>query len=274
MTRTQPLAAIAIAVSGCAQMLGLDPTERRDAGSTGDDAAADDGAAAPDACASCPRLVARYRFEGDLDDTTGAHHGSAIGSGLTYVADRDGSGQALLIPTTLTSYVRVADAAAFDIAAGTIELWFHVGPAAPAAELGLISRDANGTTMDGHFNIRLTIDRKLVARIQRMSDPTVEAFRCTSGAISGGWHHVEAVFGPGGFTVRLDDAAVDGTMWTNSSGTVLSCTAPWDRGIAGNANPWAIGALTVTATEGTGLPATAIAGDVTIDDVAIWELAP
>ena len=257
---------VAIALGGCTQVLGLDPTERRDGRTVSPDAPDDVD------CTSCPRLVANWHFEGDLADATGAHPAMAVGEGLGYAPDEAGTGMALYIPTGGTGYAFVADSPAFDLPAGRVTLRFHVGATSPTADLGLVSRDANGTTTGGHLTLRVSYNRRVVLRIQRMSDPQVSAFRCTADPLTAGWHDVEAEFGPGGLVLRVDGAVATGTTHTNQSGTVLACTDPWTLGIDGNDNPWVIGALTAVAVEGTGQPVGSIAADVSIDEIAIWEL--
>jgi hypothetical protein len=67
------------------------------------------------------------------------------------------------------------------------------------------SRDANGTATDGHFSLRLGHDRRVVARIQRLSNPTVKAYRCTEQPVAtDAWHRIEVSFG-------LTVTSVDGT---------------------------------------------------------------
>ena len=225
--------------------------------------------ASPDACADCPQLVARYRFENSLGDDTSGHAASAVGGSISFVMGQ--SGQALHIPEAGTTHLRIEDTPAWDIAAGKIELHFRYDAGAPAGDLGLISRDALNSNTDGHFSIRLSHDRKIVVRIQRMSMPTVQAYRCTGTAVAPGtWHHVELAFGTSGLALVVDGTLANGTSWTGTDMTVHDCTTAWDRGIAGNDTPIVIGALTVISVEGTGAPVSGIAAGLDIDDVAIW----
>ncbi len=247
---------------GVAFDAGTDAPEPPDAPA---DAPAD---ASIDGCASCPVAVARYLFDGDLTDDGGAHPGAAVGSGLTFVPGA--IGQAVRIPATGTTYVRVEDSPAFDLTAGAIELRFRFDAGAPARDLGLLSRDANGSVTDGHFSLRLGHDRRVVVRIQRMSDPTVQAYRCTAEPVAvAAWHHVEVSFGPAGLAMIVDGAPADGASWTSAGGTVEDCTTAWDRGIAGNDNPLILGALTATSVDGTGMPVSAVANSVELDEVVV-----
>jgi hypothetical protein len=238
-------------------------------GGAGADAKVPVDAPPPDGCASCSMPVARYRFDGTLADATGRHPGAAIGDGLSYVPGA--LGQAVRIPDNGAAHVRVEDAPAFDLPAGRIELRFRFGAAAPAGDLGLVSRDAVNSATDGHFSVRLGHDRRVVVRIQRMSNPTIQAYRCTAQPVApDAWHRVELSFGPAGLGLRIDGALATGTSWTDSGGGVSDCTVAWDRGIAGNDNPLIIGALTVTSAEGTGTPVTSVASSVEFDEVALW----
>lgn len=234
------------------------------------DARIDAPADAPiDGCASCPVAVARYAFDGDLTDGAGDHGGAAVGSGLTFVAGA--VGQAVRIPASGTTYVRVEDSPAFDLAAGAIELGFRFAAGAPARDLGLVSRDAVNSVTDGHFSVRIGHDRRVVARFQRMSDPTVQAYRCTAQPVAAGaWHHVKVSFGPAGLAMTVDGALADGTSWTTKDGDVHDCTPPWDRGIGGNDNPLVLGALTVGSVDGTGMPVSEVGNTVELDEVIFW----
>lgn len=215
-----------------------------------------------------PAVIAQYAFEGNLADETGDHPGTAVGSGLTYVAGA--VGQAVRIPDTGTTYVRVEDSAELDLTAGTIELRFRFGAGLPAGDRGLLSRDAQGTTTDGHFSLRLGHDRRVVARIQRMGTPLVQAHRCTALPVApDAWHRVVVSFGPGGLSMTVDGALAGGASWTDGGGTVFPCTDAWDRGIAGNDNPLVLGALTINSAEGTGAPVGAVANTLELDEVIV-----
>ncbi len=242
-------------------------------GTPGPDAPTADSPQPPDTCTDCPTVVTWLRFDGNLTDTNSEI--SAIAAGTSAVTFVDGhAGQAVHMPNDALGWVELGDSPAYDLDSGIVDLWFRYGADTPATDVGLISRDANGTTQDGHFNIRLGFDRNLVVRIQMQSDPSIEAFRCTADPIPvDTWTHVEAQFGPGGLELRVDGITATGTEWTNKAGTsTVSCTDPWTRGISGNDNPWAIGGLNWGSTEGTNEPVENIAGDVDLDDVIIWSV--
>jgi len=230
--------------------------------------------AAPDACTTCPSMISWFPFDGDLSDVVGEH--GANPSGTTpaqFVPGNAGEGQAVHFPAAGTSWVEVADSSAFDLSSGRVELWFRYGAQAPAGDLGLISRDANGTTTDGHFNIRLGFDRNLVVRIQQESSPSIAAYRCTDAPIAPNtWTHVEVDFGPAGLVLRVGGVTATATTWLDDSGATVGCDDPWTRGIAGNDNPWVFGGLNWGATPGTNDDVTEVAGDVDLDDVIIWSV--
>jgi hypothetical protein len=216
-----------------------------------------------------PQIVAHYFFDDDLMDAENQHHAAAVGANLGFLDGRNDDDHALQIPTSLTSHARIQDSPAFDIPKGTIEVWFRYDDTAAAGDLGIISRDASGTNTNGHFHLRVGHDRRVVLRIQRMSSPTVEAYRCTTGTIAvSSWHHVVISIG-GSLTMEVDGVAATGTTWTDSEGTVRNCTAAWTGGIDGNDNPLIIGALSLLSTEGTGAPVDAVAGGVQIDELLI-----
>jgi hypothetical protein len=220
--------------------------------------------------AAAPRLVAHYSLDGTLADVSDeAHDGSVIGDGTSYVSGV--MGQALHLPHAANAHIRVEDSPDFDLASGRIELRFRFAANAPVGDLGLLSRDASGSMTGGHFNLRIGHDRRVVLRIQRQSDPTIEAYRCSQQPVSAGaWHHVDATFGPSGLVLRVDGVVTAGTTWTSAQADSFSCTTAWTGGIDGNNNPLVIGALTVISDENLGTP-NAIAGDVDLDEVKIWE---
>jgi hypothetical protein len=251
------------------------PSTGADASLDGATDASTDGAidasidASPDG-STAPVTVARYLFDDNVEDETGAHDATIVGTGLTYPNGRNGStDHAVAIPTTLAAHVRIPDSPAFDIASGTIDVWFRYDSTAPDGDLGLVSRDANGSATNGHFNLRLGHDRRVVMRIQQISDPTVEAYRCTAALVQPNvWHHVAIGFG-GTLSMEVDGVAATGASWSDASSVPHDCTAAWAGGIDGNDNPWVVGALTIQATDGTGMPVASVAGGVQIDELVI-----
>lgn len=219
------------------------------------------------------QVVAHFLFDEDLTDSTGEHDGAAVGGVLAFPNGRMGdTDRAVAIPATLTSHVVVPDSPAFDLPKAQIEVWFRYDATASDGDLGIFSRDANGTTMNGHISLRLSHDRKIVLRIQKLSSPTIEAYRCTAAAVTqNDWHHVVITFG-GSLSMQVDGATTTGAAWADAQGTSHECTPAWTTGIDGNDNPWVIGALSVTSVESTGMPVVAVAGGVQIDELLIRAL--
>jgi hypothetical protein len=222
-----------------------------------------------DACTSCPTLVAHYAFEGDLASSVMAPAGMMMGDGLEYVAGAIGQG--LRIPPSGTAYVHVPDAPVFDLPSGRIELQFRFSPEAPPRDLGLLSRDAVNTETHGHVSLFLGHDRRVVARIQRRSTLSESAYRCTAAPVSSReWHHVALAFGDAGLALYVDGELATGTTWVGANEVIHSCAGPWTSGIDGNDNPLILGALTVYAMEGTGMPVSEVANGVDLDEVMLW----
>ncbi len=228
------------------------------------DAAPSDGP--PSDAPPAQSLIARWRFSGNLSDDTGNHPLTVVGTMPTYGVDGP-TGLAIRIPNA-SSYLVAADSPRFDIASGTIRLRYRLPSTPPSGDLGLFSRDANGTSLPGHLGIRIGHDRRLVVRIQ---STTGEAYRCSASAVTtNAWHAVELSFGPGGLVLRHDGNVVAGTAWTDTADVPHDCTGAWTGGIAGNANPIVLGALTSHADDGQTTPITAVAAGVDLDEVEIW----
>lgn len=185
------------------------------------------------------------------DESRNDHSGTVVGPSATRVATSE-CGQALsLSPSDPISHVRIDTSTDFDLDVGAVDFW--VRPAAFDQECsGLVARDAWGLATDGHFLILLLADGGVAARLQR---PAGGVWRCSEPVTLDHWHHVRVAFGPGGFMLHVDGVVAQ-RKETLSCGTVspdpVRCgEGASDEGIAGNANPWVIGAASWYSPEGT-----------------------
>ncbi|MEO8705206.1 MAG: LamG-like jellyroll fold domain-containing protein, partial [Kofleriaceae bacterium] len=196
-----------------------------------------------DVCAATPvaDTVALYTFEGStVTDATGAHSGTKVGD-VDQAAGRCGT-DAIGFPAG--THVRVPDSPAFDLAAGSIELFVQTATPAVGDIQGILSRDAVGTDFDGHLSMALGPTGQLWVRMQRTANVTV--FRCTAGSIPANqWVHVGVSFGSAGFRLWLDHTQATGTT-TEFDGGQVDCTTPHPFGIDGNDNTLVLGALDFT----------------------------
>lgn len=120
---------------------------------------------------------------------------------------------------------------------GSIELWFRAAQCGQRLGSTLFGRDAFGTERNGH--VRLSWDRRctLAVRFQRIADEVT----LTSNVLpTGRWIHVAINFGAPAVESHVD--------------RVLVQSGAGDWNIAGNANPWVIGASNHESPEGTADP--------------------
>ncbi len=209
----------------------------------------EDDAADPDAAVvtlECdpnpgPDTVALFGFDADLTmDASQQQVATPVGAVATGSSTRCGSGSIELAG----GHVRVADSPGFDLDEGSVELFFRAPT--PALDQAILSRDANGTTLHGHFTIGLSVEGRLWVRIQRMGD--LAMFRCTGPIPADQWMHVGVSFGPPGLRLWLDHVEQTG-RFVDLFGSTQDCSLPHTFGIAGNDNVLAIGGSLVLAAD-------------------------
>jgi len=194
-----------------------------------------------------PGDIALYTFDGEptptmITDSVGSHDGAVMGTGATtWVSGPWGCGEAMQMPSADGTYGEVPDSADWDMAEGRIDLWAML--VADSREVGLIGRDANGTTLAGHLSLQRRTSGSLDMRLQTAMG---QANRCTatSGAPSGEWLDISMRFG-----------AAQPELVVNGVPATVSCTAGMTTdGIDGNANPWVFGSDASGSLEGAALP--------------------
>jgi hypothetical protein len=198
-----------------------------------------------------PDTVALYSMEGDLNDATGGHNGALSGN-ATFEAGEPTCGNALRISggNQVQGYGMVPDSADFDLAEGSIDLWLR-NTVVPTRALGVLSRDSAGA-VTGRFTLYIACDGTVVAKLD-------DAYRCSAAPVTAGqWTHVGVNFGAAGFELWIDGAIQNratpvGLIGQNCSQTV-NCGDAATGGLAGNDNPWILGASADGSVEGQGSP--------------------
>jgi len=155
-------------------------------------------------------------------------------------------------------YAEIADAPAFHLAEGTVQLWFR------AADLdrpqALFSKDSAGYDDGGHLEIRIE-DGGIKVRLQDAGE-SHWLFGGRDLLSPDAWHMVTFVFGEGGARLYVDGVKVDddphqGGLWFPDSGT-------------GNAEPITLGASQHVSGDGRADNLDRFL-DGAIDDVALFD---
>lgn len=123
-------------------------------------------------------------------------------------------------------YVEIPTAEMYELAAGTISLWFR--PTLVGQEQAILSKDANGNGAGGHLSIYYDANGAVRARLQSNNE-TYEILSAT--VTPNTWHHVAFNFGGNeGMSLFVDDIA--------------GGTDPYTGGTIRNEEPLVIGAGT------------------------------
>jgi hypothetical protein len=142
---------------------------------------------------------------------------------------------------------------------GSLDFWVRLDEATPTRKHFVISRDAEGTTTNGHLSVWRDGDA-LVLRLQRMGQsPEPQSCVCSDPATSRvadqAWHHVGINFGRAGLELYVDGARQRATGVVNE---LCKCAdgAAITNGIDGNQQPIIVGAAAINACEGARGPVT------------------
>lgn len=216
--------------------------------------AAPDQASGPP-CVMSPdnHTLALYTFDNAANpmlDATGKHHGSVEGKPLS-VSGEVGCGWALAFPAVSTyfasDYGVIPQHKDWDTVK-SVDLWFRFNATKPADAEALLSRDANMTALPGHLSIHRLCNDVVYLRLQHAKG-TIEL--CSTSVTTGSWHHVGVNLGLPGVELVVDGVSATGNTGTIQCGSfTYTCNKPGAAEIAGNANPWAVGASSSTSSEG------------------------
>lgn len=212
-------------------------------------------------------LVAHYRFETagpTIVDETGRHNGSVVGPGsLTTVPGPVGNG--IEFPMGMRTYVVIPDSPDFDLVEGSIDLWMRTSSA--AGDLGVFSRDSVGTP--GGQILLVQRASMLLVRMQSGTDGGGGGGRvmCSDPVPLKTWIHVGINFGAPQAELWIDGVEQTSTQDIEYQGYTGPCGDAGARNLAGNNDPFVVGALGEQSTNGT---ADRVGTD--FDDGAIDEL--
>lgn len=263
------LLAIAIAggASGCGLLLGAgDPSAGPDAGASSDagaDAIPDAGAVTNDGGSDAGEidaggercrpsddtiaLLARFSFDGDLEDALGGPPGTFVGLAATaepFVDGPIGCGRAITFPIRsdgVVSYVEIAHREEWN-SVQSVQLWLMPPTDVGMRVLGIISRDEAFRAAPGHTTLVLAGNGRLSIRVQ---DPAtdVDLVLCSpEPLVAGRWYDVGINYGPEGpvelFVDRQPSLNDRSPGWSGTCGARAGDAIP-----AGpNELPWGVGA--------------------------------
>ena len=211
--------------------------------------------------------VALYRFEaGGVTDETGEHNGMVE---LLHSIVPGPCGGALMLDPD--HHAIVPDSTEFDLPTGSIELRIQIEDMTTALSRIVLSRDAAGTSMDGHMSIGVSPGGNVFVRMQHT--PTIIDYRCSAPVSTQTWMHIGVSFGGDpateGLQLWVDHEVAAGGAFVEG-GSSWDCTVPHDWGMEGNNNALVIGAANWDATEGETDPfISAYAHNIVIDEIHI-----
>lgn len=201
---------------------------------------------------ACPILdtnaVFLFDFETITDLVTGVngiHSGTGIISG-----DSPCGGGVLDVPLGLNHF-RIPDRDTFQLSEGSIDFWAKL-PAVAQFE-AILSRDASGRALPGHIGVFYTAEGEIVVRNQT----TINSGACSgAGTVPADtWVRIGIHFGTGGVALYINgERRSRAGSYEFLAGVTSSCEDPITVGIAGNANPFVLGANMGTSAEGSHLP--------------------
>ncbi len=191
-----------------------------------------------------------------ITDSIGTHDGTVMSGDAIWRSGPLGCGDAMQMPSVDGTYGEVPDSPDWDLTEGRIDLWAIVVD--DSRDVGIIGRDASGTTLPGHIKLNRRDWGGLELRLQTAMGV---ARRCAPATQvpTGEWLDISIRFGTTDPELLLDGVPQTGACTTGST----------TGGIAGNANPWVFGADPGISVEGGALPLRDFFRNGAIDHVRI-----
>ncbi len=143
-----------------------------------------------------------------------------------------------------TGYFSVPHSSDWNLDSGSVDLWLRLPAGLGDRFSGVLTRDAKETRLPGHFSLILDGAKRFGMRIQAAGTVVMLCSHAT--LVENQWLHVAVNFGAPGAELYVNGQRQMGVG--SFGGEACGTNAP--AGIAGNANPWAIGANTWFSQEG------------------------
>jgi len=175
--------------------------------------------------------VGYWRLDGGGTDEIGGTDATISGAVTGATGPFDGVATTSVQFDGSNDYVEIADASAWQLPNGAVQLWFN--PDDTSGRQGLLGRDATNQAEDGHFQLYMNGD-DLVFRIQDTA--TSKSYTVANAVDAGEWHHVVVSFGSEGVKLFVNGE--------------LEVTDAFTGGIDGNNNPWVVGAMNWSSSDG------------------------
>lgn len=198
-------------------------------------------------------VIAAYHFNDTVEDWSGDHDGTLhdVSDCTTFSSGPERCDRGLYFSETCSDgWVQISHATDWDDVA-SIDFWIRRDEGGRG---GVLSRDAREYEYPGHFNSVVTDDGRLAVRVQRMEGDI--GYICSDEPIEpGGWFHVGINFGLGVIELWIDGVRNGANISSTIYGSIVHCDAEYPvpdqyYDIAGNENPWVIGASLHMSLEG------------------------
>ncbi len=196
-------------------------------------------------------ILADYRFNDDAAmDETGNHHGTIQGASVQSVDE--GPCASALAFTSPNTYIRIDDSPTWELESGSIDLWVRIPENNEV--IGLVSKDAANSAEPGHFSLIQSTDGRIAVRGQTT---TTSSMVCSDAPVTAeSWIHIGVNFGSPGNQLWIDGVPQNGTGSVFvSDGGLAPCVGVLGLPIAGNSNPWVVGASAIVSADGSAEPA-------------------
>ena len=213
-----------------------------------DQAPAMDASLPPCVASTDSDTLALYTFDKGsgttMIDAAGKHHGSIKGSGVQRQPGKKGCGSALHFSGVVTpydNYALIPDSKDWLFTKGSLDFWIHIPKLTTKRSMGIISRDAIGSST-GHLTVMRSCAGRFVVRLQLKSENRVAC----SGILPGdAWYHVGINLGAPGVKLYVDGkkgTAKDKDSYGPTCQWTVQCGTPGVGNISGPAEPWVVGA--------------------------------
>jgi len=206
----------------------------------------------PTACPiSDSDTLALYAFDAmDGADSAGAHDATFVDGSPLFASGPTDCGRSLYFENSaIHALMQIPDSPDWDLAIGSLDFYLYLASPQADDRIGVLSRDASGTANPGHLSLYLNGEGRVLVRIQAVG---ADHFLCSESTIPVGvWTHIGLNLGPPEVTLHIDGRSEDHEGAVAAGVRIYDCTGTVDWSIAGNDNPWIVGAHLSASSEGT-----------------------